>query len=178
TKNVFRVARLRLPWLITTFFGSMLSAAILSAFNRTLQEIIILTSFVPVITAMGGNIGSQTATIIVRGLAVGYINTGKLKNTLLREIGVASVMGFVVGLIVSLIAILWHGQPLLGLILGLSMISAIIVASMTGSIAPFLFEKLKIDPAIAAGPLVTTANDATGIAIYLGLATLLLKWIH
>jgi|MTBAKSStandDraft_2_1061841.scaffolds.fasta_scaffold02661_3 magnesium transporter len=178
TKNVFRVARLRLPWLITTFFGSMLSAAILSAFNRTLQEIIILTSFVPVITAMGGNIGSQTATIVVRGLAVGYINTGKLKSTVMREIGVASVMGLVVGFIVSLIAILWHGQPLLGLILGLSMISAIIVASLIGSFAPFLFERMNIDPAIAAGPLVTTANDATGIVIYLGLATLLLQWLH
>ncbi|HPQ88613.1 MAG TPA: magnesium transporter [Candidatus Mcinerneyibacteriales bacterium] len=178
TKNVFRVARLRLPWLITTFFGSMLSAAILSAFNRTLQEIIILTSFVPVITAMGGNIGSQTATIVVRGLAVGYINIGKLKSTVMREIGVASVMGLVVGLIVSAIAILWHGQPLLGLILGLSMISAILVASLIGSFAPFLFEKMSIDPAIAAGPLVTTANDATGIVIYLGLATLLLQWLH
>ncbi|HDS03468.1 MAG TPA: magnesium transporter [Firmicutes bacterium] len=178
TKNVMRVARIRLPWLITTFFGSMLSAAILSAFNRTLQEIVILTSFVPVITAMGGNIGTQTATIVVRGLAVGYLNIGKLKATVLREISVAAIMGVVVGFIVSAIAVLWHGQPLLGVILGLSMVSAIIVASLIGSFAPFIFERLHIDPAIAAGPLVTTANDATGIVIYLGLATLMLQWLH
>ena len=173
-----RVARIRLPWLITTFFGSMLSAAILSAFNRTLQEIVILTSFVPVITAMGGNIGTQTATIVVRGLAVGYLNIGKLKATVLREISVAAIMGIVVGFIVSVIAVLWHGQPLLGVILGLSMVSAIIVASLIGSFAPFIFERLNIDPAIAAGPLVTTANDATGIVVYLGLATLMLQWLH
>ncbi len=178
TNNIISVAKLRLPWLITTFFGSMLSAGLLSLFNRTLHEIIVLTSFVPVITAMGGNIGTQTSTIVVRGLSMGYININKLKDTVIRELGVASLMGLIVGVIISIISYLWHGNLMLGLILGTSMISAVTVAAAIGTLAPFAFKKMNIDPAISSGPLVTTANDATGILIYLGLATILIEYLR
>ncbi|TYB31444.1 MAG: magnesium transporter [Candidatus Mcinerneyibacterium aminivorans] len=175
TKNIFSVAKMRLPWLVTTFFGSMFSAFLLSIFKATLQEIVILTSFIPVITAMGGNIGTQTATIIVKGMALGFINFEKLKKTLLRELSVAFIMSIVVAAIISSIAVIWHGKYVLGIILGISMILGITASSFVGTVTPFLMKKFKIDPAIATGPFVTTANDAMGIVIYLSLATVFIN---
>jgi len=177
TKNILNVAKMRLPWLITTFFGSMLSASLLSLFKATLHEVIILTSFIPVITAMGGNIGTQTATIVVRGMAIGFINFDKLKKTLLRELAVAFIMSIAVATIISSIAVVWYGKFILGIILGISMVLGITASSFIGTIIPFMFKKFDIDPAIATGPFVTTTNDAIGIIIYLSLATLFLNYL-
>jgi len=177
TKNTFKVAKMRLPWLITTFFGSMLSASLLTLFKSTLHQVIVLTSFIPVITAMGGNIGTQTATIVVRGMAIGFINLEKIKKTLLRELKVAFLMSVVVAFIISTISYVWHGKIMLGVILGISMILGITTASLIGTVIPFMFKKLDIDPAIATGPFVTTTNDATGIIIYLTLAKLFLNYL-
>jgi len=177
TKNTFKVAKMRLPWLITTFFGSMLSASLLTLFKSTLHQVIVLTSFIPVITAMGGNIGTQTATIVVRGMANGFINVEKIKKTLLRELKVAFLMSIVVAFIISTISYVWHGKIMLGVILGISMILGITTASLIGTVIPFMFKKLDIDPAIATGPFVTTTNDATGIIIYLTLAKLFITYL-
>ena len=177
TKNTFKVAKMRLPWLITTFFGSMLSASLLTLFKSTLHQVIVLTSFIPVITAMGGNIGTQTATIVVRGMAIGFINLEKIKKTLLRELKVAFLMSIVVAFIISTISYVWHGKIMLGVILGISMILGITTASLIGTVIPFMFKKLDIDPAIATGPFVTTTNDATGIIIYLTLAKLFITYL-
>jgi len=168
-------ARFRLPWLLTTLFGTMVTAGIVWFFRFTLHEVIALVTFLPVIAAMGGNVGVQSSTIIVRGLATGRIELASVWKVVARELKVGLLMGVTCGVILALVAYLWHGPAMLGVVLGAAMFFAIIVAATTGTLVPVVLKKLNIDPAISSGPFVTTANDITGLLIYLGLATYLLQ---
>ena len=167
--------RFRLPWLLTTLLGTMITASIVWVFRFTLQEVIALVTFMPVIAAMGGNIGVQSSTIVVRGLATGRIDLTNLWRVVARELKVGTLMALACGFTLSLMAYLWRGHVMLGVVLGVAMFFAITVAAMTGTLVPVVLKKLNIDPAISSGPFVTTANDITGLVIYLGLATYLLN---
>lgn len=169
--RVFKISRLRLPWLLTNLFGGLLTGWLLWLFKATLGDAIVLVTFVPVITAMGGNVGIQSATIMVRGFAVGRVTYANLARLLWREFKVAIVMGLSCGLVVGGAAQLWHGNAYLGLVVGLAMLAAITAASLMGTLAPAVFRRLGVDPAISSGPFVTTANDIVGIMIYLSIAT-------
>ncbi len=175
--SVFKVASLRIPWLLTTLFGGLCNAMILKTFSMTISEVVALTFFVPVITGMGGNIGIQTSTIVVRGLATGYIEMSELGWVLFREIKVASIMGLTCGTVVGIVAEILGNSPIIGLVVGVSMFFAIIVAALMGCFIPVFFKKINVDPAISSGPFVTTANDMTGLIIYLGLSTALISYI-
>ncbi len=174
----FKVARLRLPWLITNLFGGIITGYLMWKFKATLNEVIALITFIPVITGMGGNIGGQSATIVVRGFATGHIDFSILGQVILKELRVGIIMGTVCGVMVGLVATLWHGNPFLGLVVGLAMVSAMTVAASMGALAPSFFKRVGIDPAIASSPFVQTANDITGILIYLGTATLFISHLH
>ncbi len=176
-ERIFKIAGLRLPWILTNLFGGVLTGYLLWLFKTTLAETLILVSFVPVITAMGGNVGLQTATIFVRSMALGSYSASKLSRVLFREIRIAAVMGVTCALLAGGVAAVWHGRLSLGLIVGLAMLSCIISASTVGILAPAFFRRIKVDPAIASGPWVTTANDIMGILIYLGIATLFLRYV-
>ncbi len=176
-KSVFKVAGIRLPWLLTTLMGTLCSALILMSFRLTLDKVLMLVFFIPAITAMGGNIGIQSSTIVVRGLATGHIELNEVWSVLFRELRVGLIMGVACGSIVGVVAYIVGNNPLLGLIVGSSMFFAILVAAMMGCLTPITFKKLNIDPAISSGPFVTTANDITGLLIYLGLATSLIKYL-
>jgi magnesium transporter len=171
-------ARLRLPWLLTTLLGTMITASIVWIFRFTLHEVIALVTFLPVIAAMGGNIGVQSSTIVVRGLATGRVDLANLWKVVARELKVGTLMAIACGLALSLVAYLWHGHVMMGIVLGAAMFFAITVAAIMGTLVPVILKKLNFDPAIASGPFVTTANDITGIAIYLALATSLLHYLR
>ncbi|WP_305043186.1 magnesium transporter [Geoalkalibacter sp.] len=173
----FKIARLRLPWLITNLFGGVITGYLMWMFKTTLEQIIALVSFVPVITGMGGNVGGQSATIVVRGFATGRIDFSTLRQVFFKELRVGLIMGTVCGLVVGLVALVWHGNPFLGLVVGLAMVSAMTVAASTGVLAPTFFKKIGVDPAIASSPFVQTANDITGILIYFGTATMFLNYL-
>jgi magnesium transporter len=172
---VFRVARRRLTWVLTCLIGGLICAAILTFFKFTLSQVITLAAFIPVIMDMGGNIGVQSSTIVVRGIALGHIDFSRTLRVLFKEIRVGGVMGLACGAVVGTIAQLWQGSPMLGVVVGVSMFLAITIAAATGILMPIIFRRLNIDPAIAAGPFVTSANDITGLLVYLGLATALMK---
>lgn len=172
--SVFRIAGIRLPWILTSLFGGLLSGSVIRVFKGTLGQVLSLAIFIPVITAMGGNIGIQSASITVRGLALGQIELFELWKRLFRELRVGVVMGLLCGGGVGIIALLWQGNPALGLVVGVAMLSAITVAATMGALVPVIFKKLNIDPAIAAGPFVTTSNDIIGLLIYFSIATGLL----
>lgn len=176
-EHPFKISRLRLPWLLTNLVGGMVTGYLLWLFKVTLSEVMILVTFVPVITAMGGNVGIQTATIFVRGLALGHYSTSHLGRVLFREFRVALIMGVTCGAVAGGIAALWHGRPILGLVVAAAMLSAITLASLVGILAPAFFRRINVDPAIASGPLVTTANDILGILVYLGIATASVKYL-
>jgi magnesium transporter len=176
--KAMKVARLRLPWLITNLFGGIITGYLMWLFRVTLEEVIALISFIPVITGMGGNVGGQSATIVVRGFATGHIDFPTLNQVFFKELKVGVLMGGICGMTVGLVALLWHHNPYLGLVVGLAMVSAMTVAATMGALVPAFFKKIGIDPAIATSPFVQTANDITGILIYFGTATLFLAHLR
>lgn len=175
--KILKISRLRLPWLVTNLFGGLITGYLMWMFKLTIKDFVALITFIPVITAMGGNVGIQSSTIMVRGFAVGRITFSDLGRILFKEVRVALIMGLVCGSVVGIVAIVWHGKPILGLIVGVAMSLAILVASLMGTLSPVFFKKINIDPALASGPFVTTANDIVGILIYLSIASLSLKYL-
>jgi magnesium transporter len=168
-EQVFSTARIRLPWLAVALFCSLISASLLRFFQPLLEQMVVIYAFLPVIMAMGGNVGTQSSTILIRGLATGKSDLSDIPRTLFKEIRVGLIMGLFYGACAGLVAtfILSSQNYTLGLIVLISMITAMITAAALGVLAPALLKKLDIDPAIAAGPFVTTLNDITGILIYI-----------
>jgi magnesium transporter len=114
---------------------------------------------------------------MVRGFATGRVDFDSLKRFLFREVRVGIIMGTTCGAAVGLVGYFWHGNATIGLVVGIAMVVAMTIASTMGTLVPAFFKKMKIDPAIASGPFVTTANDITGILVYFGVATLFLKYL-
>ena len=167
-------ARVRFPWLFTNLAGSLLSGLILWYFRHTIQEVVAIVSFIPVIAAMGGNVGLQSSTLIIRGLATGSIELADIWKVFFREVRIGVLLGIACGLLLTGVGWLWHGQWVLGTVVGVSLMIAFFVSTSMATIMPILLKRLGVDPAVAAGPFVTTANDITGISIYLALSTALL----
>jgi len=176
--KAFKIARLRLPWLVTNLFGGVITGYLMWRFKATLAEVIALITFIPVITGMGGNVGGQSATIVVRGFATGRIDMSTLRQVFFRELRVGMIMGAVCGLTIGVVAFAWHHNPYLGLVVGMAMATAMTVAATMGVLATSFFKRIGIDPAIASSPFVQTANDITGLLIYFGTATLFLPQLH
>lgn len=177
--RTLRSAILRLPWLVTNLFGGLLTGYLMWSFKGGLSEklMVVLVAFVPVITGMGGNVGTQSSSITVRGFAIGRIELTNYARYLFKEMRVGALMGLVCGSSLSLIGWLWHGNAMLGVVVGLALFCAMTVAASMGAIFPAIFEKIKIDPALASGPFVTTFNDVTGIIIYFSMALFFKAWL-
>ena len=152
--------------------GELFSATVLSRFGNA-SFFVKLAFFIPLIMALGGNAGTQAASIVVRSIALGNIKFGKVWDTFLKEIRVGLAMGFFTGALVGIIGYVWQKDYFIGVTIGIAMFSAITVAATIGSLLPLFFNKFDIDPAVASGPFVTTINDITGLLIYFGVATFL-----
>lgn len=166
-RNLFRVSAGRLPWLTLGLGGGLLSARILAHFQLALSEVLTLAFFVPVITALGGNIGIQSSTLVVRGLATGEIKPRGLSLRMARELAVSVLNGVIIGLLSLLVVWLWLGDLGLGAVVSLSMLSVVVWATTTGTLVPVLLDRFGIDPAYATGPFVTTTNDIVGLTLYM-----------
>ena len=175
--KIFKISQKRLPWLLINLVGGLVTGYLMWIFKMTIKDVLALVTFIPVITGMGGNVGIQSSSIVVRGMAIGRIDLAHIGSVLFKEIRIGAIMGLACGSVVGLVAPFWHGTVVLGLIVGFAMFTAITVASTIGTLIPAVFSRFNIDPAIASGPFVTTANDITGIVIYLGTATFFLKSI-
>jgi len=174
-QDFFRIAMIRLPWLVGSLLGSLIAAVLVPMFRHVpFEDTLMLVAFVPVVAAMTGNVGSQTAMIITRGIAIGKVDASGLGKTLARESMVGSIMGLAAGALVAIVSKLGFGSEVLGLTVGLSMFCSMTIAAFVGALTPAMFKRVGIDPAIAAGPLVTTGCDVMGVAIYLGAALLIL----
>jgi magnesium transporter len=172
--STLRVSWIRLPWLVVGALGGLASATVMSLYSFSLEKVLALAFFVPVITAMGGNVGLQTSTIIVRGMhSHGGIESSAVAR-LMREWRIAITNALVLGSAVLLVVGVWLKHWYLAAVVGGSLATVILVAATLGTIMPFTLRRLGIDPAVAQGPFVTTLNDVIGILVYLGLATLFL----
>lgn len=175
--STYKVCMTRLPWLVFILFGTLLSGYFLWVYESTLKELLALVTFVPVICAMSGNVGVQSTSIVIRGLATGRIDFLNLRKMVLKELMVGIIVGLICAFIGACIGMLWHGNMVLGVSIFLAMFITITFAAFTGVLIPIFFKKIKIDPAVASGALVTTSNDLIAINIYFLLASMLMKTI-
>jgi magnesium transporter len=175
--QIWKISRFRLPWLLITLVGGLLTGYLLWLFKVALADAIVLVTFVPVIMALGGSVAIQSTTITVRGLATGAIDLQRIGRTVYKETRVGLLMALACGLTLGIAAEIWHRNPVLGLAVGISMAGVIMVASLMGTLIPVAFQRLGIDPAVSSGPFVTIANDISGIVIYLSISSAFLKYI-
>jgi magnesium transporter len=174
-RSPIKISRARLPWLVTALFGGILAASVINQFEASLEKVIALSFFFPVIMAMGGNTGIQTSTVVIRGLATGDIGLVNVGKRLWLEMRVALINGLICGTILGLIVGLWLGDFRLASIVSSALILIILISGFVGSAVPLALKKLNIDPALAAGPFITTYNDVLSLLIYLTLVTIFLR---
>jgi len=166
--------RTRLPWLVLNLGTAMASATVLSLFENTIAQVAALAAFFPIVAGVSGSAGTQTLTVIVRGLALGELEPRDGFRALAREVLIGLANGLAVGSLVAVIALVWKGTPVLGLVVGLATLLNMIGAGVAGVLVPLGMQVVRIDPALASPILVTTVTDTLGYLIYLGLATLVL----
>ncbi len=176
-KSSWENAKARLPWLFASWIGGVVAASIIGVFEDMLTNIITLAAFIPVILGMGGNIATQSSTIIVRGMATGRVNMGGEIKLIFKEVRVGLILGTLYGILLGVFAnFAFTGTPdNLGFVVGLSICVSMIVAATVGTIIPLILRKLDIDPAIATGPFVTTSIDILGVLFYFLIAGIFLQ---
>ena len=175
--SVVKTATKRLPWLIVLTFLGMITATILGSFEDTLSKVALLAAFIPIISGMSGNSGTQSLAVSVRNISTGEINEQSKFRIALREAGSGFLSGLICAIVLFLIIVVIYRQPLLAFIVGGSLTCAMTVGTLVGSMIPLLMNKFKIDPAVASGPFITTINDIVSMLIYFGLATSFMSYL-
>jgi len=175
--SIYKYAKARFPWLLACFIGGIVSSKIVGNFSETLANLIILAYFMPLVLGMSGNIGSQSATIIIRNLALGKIDTKKFFKIIFKELRLGMAIGLIYAILLSSIAIILYSHTSgFYLVVGISIFIAMSTAASMGGIIPLLLQKFGIDPALASGPFVTTIMDLLGVTIYFTVATIILSY--
>lgn len=176
-RSIFRIVQFRMPWLLVTLCSGVTISFIFRSFEPILVKVLALASFSPLIAGMGGNVGAQSATIIVRSLALGHMPPEKYAQTIIKEAMVGLMLGAIYGTLVGSVAFLFYGPFLhieFSIVVGIAMLTSITVAATMGAIGPLLLHRWGIDPATATVPLITTTTDILSNLTYFTLATLLL----
>jgi magnesium transporter len=174
TKSILKSTRIRLPWLFASCMGGIFAFFIIGEFESSLSKFTYLAAFIPVIMGMGGNIGTQSSTIVVRGLATGRIHIRDIWSVVLKELTIGVILGLVYGLLIGSVAQFRYSMEALALAVSLAVICSMSIAALVGSLVPMGFARINIDPAVAAGPLVTTSIDIISVFFYFLIATALL----
>jgi magnesium transporter len=175
SQSVLRSTRSRLPWLLASWFGGVIAFFIIGHFESTLNKLVYLAAFIPVIMGMGGNVGTQSCTIVVRGLATGRIDIKQIWSVVFKEFTIGFLLGFIYGLLLGAVASFRYDLLLLGVTVGMAVVISMTVAAIVGSLLPMLFARVNIDPAVATGPFVTTSIDILSVFFYFQIATALLN---
>ncbi|KPJ53677.1 hypothetical protein AMJ39_04040 [candidate division TA06 bacterium DG_24] len=167
----------RLPWLAINLITAFLAATVVALFQDTIKAVVTLAVFMPIVAGMGGNAGTQAVTIIVRAIALGEVTVADTWRLLAKEAAVGALMGLVIGTLTGVVAFLWVGNAVLGIVVGLALIANLLFAGVVGASVPLFFRWINLDPALASGILLTTVTDVIGFFIFLGLATILLRYL-
>ena len=171
--TVWEITRARLPWLLIGMIGGLFGAKVIGIFD--IEKNYQMAFFIPLIAAMGGNVGVQSAAIVVKSLAGGTNTLGNISQRLIKELGVALVNGIICSSIILLAAYLLGYSLLLSITVSIALLSVIIFAALFGTFIPLTLDKYKIDPALATGPFITTINDVLGLFIYFLIGQLILS---
>ncbi len=174
TKSIFKSTRIRLPWLFASCMGGIIAFFIIGKFEESLLKFTYLAAFIPVIMGMGGNIGTQSSTIVVRGLATGRLNVRDIWSVVFKELSIGLILGLVYGSMIGIVAQFRYSLLALAVSVALAVLSSMSLAALVGSLVPMAFARVNIDPAVATGPFVTTAIDIISVFFYFLIATTLL----
>lgn len=172
--NMWSKVRHRYKWLIINLGTGFLAASVVSLFENTLNELVLLAIYMPIIAGMGGNAATQTLAVIVRGITLGEVALKNSLKPIMNEVGAGFINGAINGVIIAAVATFWNQSPMLGLVLAIAMIFNLVIAGFFGAFIPLLMKALGKDPATSATIFITTATDVFGFFVFLGLATLVL----
>ncbi|AII14775.1 Mg/Co/Ni transporter, MgtE family [Campylobacter iguaniorum] len=171
--TLFKAGRARALWLFVNLITAIISASIIGLFDETIEAYVALAILMPIVASMGGNTGTQALTVTVRRLALGDIEFSNAKSVLGREVSIALINGVIFASIMGVIAYIWFGVSMLGLVIAISMVINLFCAGLFGTLIPLGLKKFNIDPAVGSSVLLTTVTDVVGFFSFLGLA----KWI-
>jgi magnesium transporter len=171
---VRRSAKARAIWLGINLLTALLASAFIGMFEATLQQVVALAVLMPVVASMGGIAGSQTLTLIIRGLALKQVTPANTRVLLSKELKVGGLNGIIWAVVIGIVAFAWFGDPLLGVVIAIAIFLNIVAAAFAGVFVPVILAKLKIDPALSGSVILTTVTDIVGFVAFLGLGTMLL----
>jgi len=172
--SVLSKVKSRYQWLIVNLATAFLAAWVVSLFENTIQSLVLLAIYLPIVAGMGGNAATQTLAVMVRGISRGQVDIKRIKKPLMREIKAGAINGFINGILVAIVAFWFNSSAMLGVVVGISMIINLMIAAFFGTIIPVLMKSFGKDPATSATIFITTATDVFGFFVFLGLATLFL----
>jgi len=172
--SLWKIWKVRLPILLITLGVSMVSGLVIGGFEQTLESIAVVAIFIPAIMGMGGNVGTQSSTVFVRGVVLGHIQVKNFMKPFLKEIGVGFSISAVIGIFTGIVAAIWQGMPMLGLAVGLAMIITMTIAALLGFLVPFVLIKFNVDQAAGSAPIITSIKDVMALVVYFVCVTIFL----
>ena len=176
--NIFNAIRARTPWLFITLLGEFVAVNVAHHFDHTIAALPIVAIFMPLLAGLGGNIGTQSITLMVRGLSTGQVTMSSAMYHIVREMFVGLIIGSIFGLMVTFATFGWQHSIELGIVVGIAMMINMTMATIIGTFTPFALKSMKIDPAVASGPVIATTIDVVGLVVYFTLvSTFLVKVI-
>jgi magnesium transporter len=167
----------RFSWLSINILLNILAASVIAYFEETLSAVIALAVFLPIVSDMSGCSGFQAVAVSMRELTLGIVTPRDVLRVRWKEVSVGLLNGIALGILIGMVAYLWKGIPALGLVVGVALCLNTIIAVSVGGTVPLLLKRFRADPAVAAGPVLTTITDICGFLLVLGLATLALPWL-
>lgn len=173
--NLFKVARQRVVWLLVLLFTNTLTSGVIRANEGILEQVVSLAMFIPLLIGTGGNVGAQSSTVVIRGLNMEKIQTGGAARIIRREAIAGALLGTMLGLMVTVGAYILQGDWVVSIAVGISLVAISVLASVSGSALPILFQSFGFDPALMSAPFITTAVDVLGVLIYFNVAKLILQ---
>ena len=169
--NIFNAIRARTPWLFITLLCEFVAVNVANHFDHTLSALPIVAIFMPLLAGLGGNIGTQSITLMVRGLSTGQVTLSSALHHIIREMFVGLIIGSIFGILVTLVTFGWQHNIELGIVVGVAMTINMTMATIIGTFTPFALKSMNVDPAVASGPVIATTIDVVGLAVYFSLVS-------
>ncbi|MCS7204416.1 MAG: magnesium transporter [Leptospiraceae bacterium] len=175
-RSPVKIALMRAPWVLMTLAVEFIGGIVIHHYDDVLQKIILLASFMPIISAISGNTGLQSAAVIIRALATGHAKLEEWWKPIIRQLTVTLILGSLLGIVIGFIGGIWHQTVKFGVVVGISMFIAVNLSGFVGTVTPMISKRFGIDPAITAGPFETAFQDVVGITIFLTLAKIFFEY--
>ena len=175
--SIFFSLKKRLFWLHINLVTAFMAAAVVALFEDVIAKITILAVFLPVVAGQGGNAGAQSLAVVMRGIVMREIPKNKVRQLIFKESGLGALNGLIIGIVTAVVAWLWHGNPFLGLVIGLGMFFNLIFAGLAGASIPLIMKRIGIDPAQSSSIILTTVTDILGFFAFLGFAMLFQNYL-